>query len=97
MKKLQKIKNTKNVEYSKLAGIAWKDSNYIGVNIQLLWDYTKKDTKFIPLFSEYYTHEWLHLYLKGIGSDYGEELVIRRLLGQRFNKKEREFYKQFYK
>ncbi|HEY9705831.1 MAG TPA: hypothetical protein V6C58_25575 [Allocoleopsis sp.] len=97
MKKLQILKNTKELDYTHLAGIAVKDKGYVGVNIELLWKYTRNENKFLSLFSEYYTHEWLHLYLKNIGTPFGEEVVIRKLLNQRFSKAEKDYYKQLFK
>lgn len=97
MKKLQNLKNSKNMNYSELAGVSFKKERIVGVNIELLWKHAKKDTKFIPLFSEYYTHEFLHIYLRDIGNPIGEERVIRRLLGQSFSKDEQRYYAKFYK
>jgi len=97
MKKLVNLKDTKNVCFSKLAGVSFYKEKIVGVNVELLWKETNSERKFIKLFSEYFTHEWLHLVIKGQGTDIGQEVVIRKLLGQTFSKKEKEYYAKFYK
>lgn len=96
MKKLQNLKDSKKITYSELAGFGLKKERIIGVNIELLWEVSQSEKQFIRLFSEYFTHEWLHLFLRGIGQPIQEEVIIRKLLGQSFSPKEKKYYAKFY-
>jgi hypothetical protein len=68
----------------------------IRVNIQLLWQLSKKkENDFIKLFSMTYTHEIVHTLINAIFSELyscGEEKVIRTLLQEGWDKGVEEYY-----
>lgn len=98
MKKLLFFKKSKYLNTDNLAGFCLKKKNIICINVELLWKHSENENEFIKLFSEYFTHEWLHLYLNKFKStNLGEEKVIRSLLNQSFSKHEIQYYKKAYK
>ena len=79
------------------------DPNYhtIYVNIEYLWDKCNRvEAKFITEFSDVLTHEKIHCLIHDIlgkkyRTHYGEEKMVRLLLGEPFSKTEKITYKKF--
>ena len=70
----------------------------IHVNVQYIWKKYKCEDKFISNFCGTYDHEVLHLVINEIAPKtrhrtiYGEEKVVRMMMGERFNRKLRAYY-----
>jgi hypothetical protein len=66
------------------------------VNIEMIWDMYPDEEKFIKEFGDILTHEMLHNELRKINVStkfsYGEEKVVRGMLGQKFTPREKRFY-----
>lgn len=94
------MKHLQNLEiYPPLEGATTSDGDIL-VNVEMLWDLCKGDEElFARLFAGIIGHEYLHTVIRTILPDkhnqycYGEELIIRDILGQSFSKKERRFYR----
>lgn len=68
----------------------------VAINIQLIWEITKNEKKFIKLFSRIYIHEILHSLIQDILRELnqcGEEVTIRTLLGGEWSEELSRFYK----
>ena len=75
----------------------YNENGLIAVNIQLLWEETQNEDKFIKNFNKTYTHEILHDIIDIILSEqrnYKEEEIIRKTLKEPWNKQIQEQYKK---
>ena len=69
----------------------------IMINIELLWDYTNNEMKFIKEFSNVLIHEMIHNCCREVIPNakrypFGEEKAIRLMLCQAFTDREKRFY-----
>ena len=94
-------KRTKIIrENEEIKGYTEIKSGEIGVNIELLWNQNKNEKKFIKEFCKVLRHELIHREILNILPKrsnnkyyYGEEMIVRKMLNEKFNKEEKEYYK----
>lgn len=90
------LKATKIVKDERKSWYGYCENSQISVNIQLLWEESENEDKFIKDFSRTYTHELLHDLIDELFWDvryYTEEKYIRKMLGEHWNKEIRKLYR----
>ncbi len=69
----------------------------VQVNVELIWNLTQNEDKFIKIFSQTHSHELLHIIIAGIVDQlfyFKEEKIIRSILGEEWNKELAKYYKE---
>lgn len=67
----------------------------VDINVEYIWEISKSEDEFITLFAQTYGHEIIHILMENILLEVftcGEERIIRKMLGEEWDKKLSTYY-----